>query len=102
MFKQWKVDLDSLQKENLFKGLSSEEQQKALTIASEISLEISADQLTAKYGKRSSSGSYKVKHTSESGFQLETSMDGKSDTVILRLNGETLLLKSARGELLLK
>jgi len=103
MFKLWTVNLDQLQKSDAFKSLSTEEQQRALTIASEISLEVTPEAITPKFGKRSAKGSYEVKHTSDSGWQVETKLDSKVDTIILNLTQEGgLHLKSKNGELWFK
>ena len=103
MFKLWTVNLDQLQSSDDFKGLNAEERQRALTIASEISLEVTAEAITPKFGKRSAEGSYEIKHTSDSGWQVETKLDGKVDTIILNLTTEGgLHLKSKNGELWFK
>jgi len=102
MFKLWSVDLGALQSAEEFKQLNPQERERALSIAKEISLELSSGQLIARFGKKVSKGSYEVKHTSDSGYQIETKLDDKVDTILLLLKGESLLLKSAQGELLLK
>jgi hypothetical protein len=92
----WRVDIDALLASAPVKALKPEEQQRAVKLAGEISLELSAETLKSSFGERSAQNSYEVKSVEGGVLELTTK---EGDALTFTLNNNNLTLKSKAGTL---
>ena len=99
MLGSWRVDNDALLASAPVKALKGEEQLRAVKLAGEISLELSAEALKSSFGERSAQSAYEVKSVEGGAVQVTTK---EGDTLSFTLSNGSLTLKSTGGSLTFK
>jgi len=105
VFGRWVVDLEALRSSAPVAALGEEERARAVALAQLISLEVSAEQLKARFDQEVTTGSYSVVALLGRSFTLNTQMGPKAVAAQIRLElGEqdSLVLHTDTGALPLK